>query len=240
MSRLDRFLVSESMLIEWNIIGQWVGKRDISDHCPIWLKCCVKDWGPKSFKFNNCWMDHENFNDFVRKEWKRCVVKGRGDFVMIEKLKLLKEKLRGWNRDAFGWVDTSIEDIVTDLNNFDKIMADNLGGNDHHLAENKRRVENELWQKLETKERFLRLKSRQLWLKEGDSNSKFFHNAMRARYRRNFINVVDTPSEIREEAVVVKSGVKRHFENLFKEHSYSKPVSEGLVSKNLTTKTDCC
>ncbi|KAI5407837.1 hypothetical protein KIW84_053902 [Lathyrus oleraceus] len=29
-----------------------------------------EDWGPKSFKFNNCWLKHKDFSNFVDKEWR--------------------------------------------------------------------------------------------------------------------------------------------------------------------------
>lgn len=54
LSRLDRFLLSDSLISEWQANAQWVGDRDISDHCPIWILCSTQDWGPKPFKFNNC------------------------------------------------------------------------------------------------------------------------------------------------------------------------------------------
>ncbi|PNX98502.1 cysteine-rich receptor-like protein kinase [Trifolium pratense] len=37
MSILDRFLLSEGFIDRGGISGQWIGDRDISDHCPIWL-----------------------------------------------------------------------------------------------------------------------------------------------------------------------------------------------------------
>ncbi|CAJ2672026.1 unnamed protein product [Trifolium pratense] len=58
MSRLDRFLLSEGFIDKGGISGQWIGNRDISDHCPIWLICSKLDWGPKPFKFINCWTEH--------------------------------------------------------------------------------------------------------------------------------------------------------------------------------------
>ncbi|CAK8542268.1 unnamed protein product [Lathyrus sativus] len=38
MSRLDRILILEELVMNWSIVGQIVGKRDISDHYHIWLK----------------------------------------------------------------------------------------------------------------------------------------------------------------------------------------------------------
>jgi exonuclease III len=37
MSRIDRFLLSDGFISKFGVSGQWIGNRDISDHCPIWL-----------------------------------------------------------------------------------------------------------------------------------------------------------------------------------------------------------
>lgn len=44
MSRIDRFLLSEGLITKWNINAQWIGDRDISDHCPIWLVSSNLNW----------------------------------------------------------------------------------------------------------------------------------------------------------------------------------------------------
>lgn len=69
MSRLDRFLLSESLISAWQVNAQWVGDHDISDHCPIWIVCSSHDWGPKPFQFNKCWLEHDNFKSFVEERW---------------------------------------------------------------------------------------------------------------------------------------------------------------------------
>ncbi|XP_058762298.1 uncharacterized protein LOC131635678 [Vicia villosa] len=53
MSRIDRFLVSNEVVKRRGLVGQFVGYRDVSDHCPIWLVKDDSNWGPKPFKFNN-------------------------------------------------------------------------------------------------------------------------------------------------------------------------------------------
>lgn len=91
MRILDRFLLYANLVSNWKITRQQIGKRDISNHCPICLKSNTEDWGPKPFGFNNCWIKHD---EFIVKEWKNLVVKGGGDFIFKEKLKMLKEKLK--------------------------------------------------------------------------------------------------------------------------------------------------
>lgn len=36
-SSIDRFLVTESIIDIWGMVGQVIGTRDILDHCLIWL-----------------------------------------------------------------------------------------------------------------------------------------------------------------------------------------------------------
>lgn len=85
-SRIDRFLFSNKIVSSWGVVGQLIEPRDVSDHCPIWLEVDKEDWGPKPFKFNNEGFSHKNFISFVEKEWKNLEVRGRGDFVLKEKL----------------------------------------------------------------------------------------------------------------------------------------------------------
>ncbi|XP_058765391.1 uncharacterized protein LOC131638863 [Vicia villosa] len=93
-SRIDRFLVSDNTIQSWGIVGQLIGNRDVSDHCPIWLLSDKEDWGPKPFTFNNEWFFDKNFLSFVEEEWKGLDVIGRGDYVLKEKLRLIKDRLR--------------------------------------------------------------------------------------------------------------------------------------------------
>lgn len=97
-SRIDRFLLSSVVIDRWDVKGQLIGDRDISDHCPIWIIPENLNWGPKPFKFNNEWFSHVSFIPFVEHEWKKLHVIGRSDFVLKEKLRLLEDKLKVWNK----------------------------------------------------------------------------------------------------------------------------------------------
>lgn len=65
MSRLDRFLLSKPLIVLWGVVGQVINKRDISDHCPIWLMLDKVDWGPKLFKVNDNWFENKDFLFFL-------------------------------------------------------------------------------------------------------------------------------------------------------------------------------
>ncbi|XP_058746654.1 uncharacterized protein LOC131619586 [Vicia villosa] len=233
MSRLDRFLVSRNLMDMWGVIDQRIGKRDISDHVPIQLFSGNLNWGPKPFKFNNSWFKHEKFKSFIQAEWPKLKVHGRGDFVWLEKLKRLKLILRKWNREIFGWIDLKVDEEVDGINEMDNLLAENFGGSIDGLVEARREAFDEVRKTLILKESMLRLKSRQLWLKEGDKNSSFFHNSLKKRYKRNAISLLEGANGMVEGVVEVKEEVKRHFENFFKEEDCARPVPEGLNLKSL-------
>jgi exonuclease III len=102
MSRIDRFLLSDGFTAKFGVNGQWIGYRDISDHCPIWLLVSAENWRPKPFRVINGWFDHPDFYSFVETCWNGFVVRGKKAFVIKEKFRLLKECLRKWNREVFG------------------------------------------------------------------------------------------------------------------------------------------
>ncbi|XP_058759393.1 uncharacterized protein LOC131632672 [Vicia villosa] len=123
-SRLDRFLVSSNLVNLWGVVGQQIGDRDISDHCPIWLVVDKMDWDPKPFKFNNSWFQDKGFIGFVEKEWSGMNIYGHGDFVLKEKLRLLKIKLRWWNYNVFGKINLEVEEGVKEINALDNHSSD--------------------------------------------------------------------------------------------------------------------
>jgi hypothetical protein len=145
MSRLDCFLLSEGFIAKEGISNQWVGDRDISDHCPIWLLTSNQNWGPKPFKFNNCWIDHPEFFNFVKSSWESMEIQGKKAFVIKEKLKRLKIALKTWNREVFGILDLNIDQTVKDLNDLEEQIAN--GAIDPSSFNSKEKVKN-FWEQI--------------------------------------------------------------------------------------------
>lgn len=73
------------------------------------------------------------------------------------------------------------------INNMDTLVVDNFEGNIVALVKERREATSEFWKQPQLKESMFRLKSRQLWLKDDDKNTCFFHNSTKERQRRNAI-----------------------------------------------------
>ncbi|XP_058776748.1 uncharacterized protein LOC131651094 [Vicia villosa] len=207
MSRIERFLLSDSLIEDWKVAGQVIGGREISDHAPIWIKNNKKDWGPKPFKFNNNWLNHNDFGKFVEEEWAKINVKGRGDFCLVEKLKILKGRLSWWNKVVYGWWDLNIDKASEELTFLDNEFV--------HFAS--KALE-------DVKEGLLRLKLRQMWLSEGDRNSRFFHDSLRNRKGRSTLFSISTRRGKLEEVTEIKDFISDHFKEFFKENEVCRPV----------------
>lgn len=207
MSRLDRFLISDGLIDLWGVTGQWIGSRDISYHCPIWLLRANKDWGPKPFRVFNAWFEHEDFLPFVKDCWTSFAVSGPKAFVVKEKFKLLKERLRKWNKEVFGVLDLNIEALVRDINALDQVLAE---GWDGEVVVKRKEVSANFWKEIHLRESMMSQKSRARWIKEGDMNSRYFHSLMNFRRRWGKVLLLDVNGGIVEEVEEVKEGVKRH------------------------------
>ncbi|XP_058767454.1 uncharacterized protein LOC131641157 [Vicia villosa] len=209
MGLVDIPCVGDADLIE-QILGY--DSRDISYHTPIWLKTEKVDWGPKPFRFNNVWFKHEGFNSFIKEDWAKLKIEGRGDFILYEKLKRLKYWIREWNRDVFGLIDLKVSEKVKNINELDMLLVKFFEGNVDPLVSLRREATKKLWNWINVKESMLRLKSRQLSLKDGDKNTRFFHNSMKERYRRNTITLLEGENRRVEGVEEIKDTVKLHFE----------------------------
>ncbi|XP_058777150.1 uncharacterized protein LOC131651507 [Vicia villosa] len=217
MSRIDRFLVSDNIVNRWGVVGQLISQRDISDHCPIWLVMDNNNWGPKPFKFTNEWFSYNSFIPFVEKEWNEIKVEGRGDFVLKEKLKLLKSRLKWWNKVVFGKIYLEVEEKVREINYGDDCLEDILDGNHSDLLLNRKEETRSFWLNLRIKENISAQRSKVKWLKEGDCNSGYFHKVLKERRIHNHIGPISSSGSIIESVAEVKEEVQSHFANKFVE-----------------------
>ena len=181
-SRLDRFLVSEQWLASWPDSCQYVLPRDISDHCPIIMQTKKVDWGPKPFRVVDWWLHQKGFQRMVREAWSSDQQGGWGGIVLKNKLRNLKVAIKQWSKEYGNISVKGIQKIQQKLNEVEDLASTRILSEDEIKA--KKSLQQELWDASNAYESLLRQKSRAKWLKEGDSNSAYFHKVI--NFRRNY------------------------------------------------------
>ena len=128
-----------------------------------------------------------------------------------EKLTLLKADLKIWNKEVFGHLETSKSRILKDIVDLDNKDDDNMLEDMTRLERlNLMRQLRVIDNKLES---LYRQKARVNWMKNSDSNSKYYHLIIRWRRLRNGIKGVEVGGIWTEEPQVVQMEEKKLFED---------------------------
>jgi len=72
------------------------------------------------------------------------------------------------------------------------------------------------------------------WVKEGDANSKFFHNIMSNRRRRNYLHLIHVDGVPVEGVQNIRTAVRNHFSSHYSALEVDRPRVEGLNFRKLS------
>lgn len=218
--RLDRFLLNEALSAMIPLFRQWVEEGGPSDHFPIYLELSrVPPKPPAPFKFNASWLQEESYNNLFKEIWShpdRGSQENKG-ILLMENLKRLKKATILWAKDRKSKQTEELSRINEELQKLESIEADGYA-----TQESKEKIvalEKHKNQILLAKEEEWRLKSREIWLKVGDDNTRFFHNYAKGRKSANTIwHLKDEEGgEAKTFEALSALGVN-HFHSLFKDN----------------------
>jgi hypothetical protein len=148
----------------------------------------------------------------VEEFWSSLHVEGWMSYVLKEKLKLLKGAIKEWNKLEFGKMEESIRNLISCIRELD--IRGEQGGLTSSEVEERKKLFGELWRLLKSKDVLARQRSRVKWLKEGDTNSKYFHGCIKSRQRRNNISCL----KVRDRWIDSLPEIRFEIEHFFKEH----------------------
>ncbi|KAJ9701144.1 hypothetical protein PVL29_006475 [Vitis rotundifolia] len=230
-ARLDHFLFSGDWEDLVSRAMQFLLPRPVFDHCPILLECGGMRKGKNPFRFENMWLRVEGFMDKLKDWWQSYNFRGTPSFVLAKKLQALKYDLRMWDKETLGNVSVRKDAALERLIYWDGL--ERLGS----LSEDDRRSQqiarDDFSHCAILEEISWKQKSRALWLKEGNSNTKFFHRMTNARRRGNFISSLIVRGVRLDKEEELKEGMGAYFKSLFEEPQGRRPEVELGLFKTL-------
>ncbi|XP_059592566.1 uncharacterized protein LOC132253677 [Vitis vinifera] len=225
-ARLDRFLVSPIWLDQFSNVTQKRLSRPISDHFPITIEGGGKRRGPSPFRFENMWLKVEGFKDLLRSWWQGMSVSGRASYKLATKLKGIKQNLKVWNREVFGNLESNKLATLQQVDYWDQVESERSLSEEEFSKKKEAKEGYAKWVKLE--EIHWRQLSRELWLREGDKNTGYFHRMTNAHQRRHTMERIKISGAWLSEEHAVRTGIVDIFHRLLTEDSEWKADIGGL------------
>ena len=204
--RLDRALGNE----DWH---QAFSHTDVeyllrwgSDHRPVLVRIKSREsTGRKGFKFDKRWLGKEGFTDTVKQGWGHEEYQESGSF--HERIGRCRRAISRWKKRN----PTHNQKLIEKL----KLELDRAQNNNSMSTEEEFELK---WKLCEAyrEELFWKQKSRTIWLREGDRNTKFFHARTKQRRARNRITkLLDSLGNWVETEEGIESLATEYFTNLF-------------------------
>ena len=155
--------------------------REVSDHTPLFIDSGEHNKNGPIFRYENHWNMREMFREFVYKVWNEAY-KGNTLERWQARCRNLRKKTKGWNKN----VDASYKKIKTEiikrLDDVDKVdERQGLIACDRKEQKDLREQLNRLLKQEEVKW-FQRYKDKEI--KEGDSNTRYYHAKVNGRRRK--------------------------------------------------------
>ncbi|XP_074314409.1 uncharacterized protein LOC141649624 [Silene latifolia] len=206
--RLDRAMKTEAWSDQFPYARIYHLNREWSDHAPIMVKLDGRreERGVmgKRFRFEQMWVGEEGCEDTIRRVWEV------DDFDVLETISRCAAELKKWKG-------VSIGKIVRDLSRKRKRLA---WLNEHERTignvKERKKLLGEITSLLRQEEIFWRQRSRAIWLREGDRNTKYFHRKARQRKKKNTISrIVGRNGAVCEGREAVTEEAEGFFSELF-------------------------
>jgi hypothetical protein len=164
------------------------------------------------FKFMKMWSLDQSCKDVITNCWNSPVV-GSPMFILSTKLKMLKEKLKIWNRETFGNVHDYVKQAESDLADIQNQIQ--LGGHTDTLCDLEKTAQTKLDDAFQKQNWFWQERARVNWHTEGDRNTSYFHRGAKIKNTTKIISVIRNGDTLLSEPHQIADHVVNYYQNLF-------------------------
>lgn len=173
--RLDRGLANQEWRGLFPAATVTVLEVSTSDHLPLFLEVNQKMYVHKArkFRFENMWIKENQCLQLVKESWDEMVGK-----TIVEKVEYVCLKLEEWGGGKIKELRDKIQGYRKEMRKF-RSRRDNYGVRKYNEARW------EYMKLLEKQEVYWKQREKQYWLREGDQNTRYFHNFASGRKKHN-------------------------------------------------------
>nr|GEZ73297.1 RNA-directed DNA polymerase, eukaryota [Tanacetum cinerariifolium] len=101
MSKLDRFLVTEGLMLKFPHLAAICLDKNLSDHRPILMRELNVDYEATPFRVFHSWFNMKGFDNVVKNSWKNSnFVEANGMIYFKKKLQILKQDIKSWSKET--------------------------------------------------------------------------------------------------------------------------------------------
>ncbi|KAH9776449.1 putative reverse transcriptase/RNA-dependent DNA polymerase [Citrus sinensis] len=217
--RLDKFVCNK----KWSeiFVDGEVSNLDtwFSDHCPVLMEVHERNEGMihdgrhrSRIHYEDMWSSYDECKEIIKEEW-RLFGNWRSENpvqVFRNSAKKSMARLLYWSKGEFRRWEKKLEELRVQLQGLKlrKVQFEN--------GVEIKKVEKQIQNILIEEEIYWKQCSRADWLKEGDKNTKFFHNKASSRKKKNIIwGIEDTSGRWTEKPKEIEQEFCSYFNNLF-------------------------
>lgn len=175
--KLDRILVSDSWLDVFNGATTTSFEAPSSDHLPLalWPVAVDPRYKRKSFKFENIWVKEAQCRVIIQNSWN--LTKG---LPLTNRLEICSHEIWKWGKKR-------TRNFQSEIDNCKRRMSFLRDKSNRASILNFDLAQKQCLQLLNQQSLYWKQRAKAFWLKDGDTNSKFFHESVRRRRWNNNI-----------------------------------------------------
>ncbi|XP_026453587.1 uncharacterized protein LOC113354476 [Papaver somniferum] len=187
------------------------------------------------FRALKVWINHPGFLTLIKESWNNNL-QGNPIYIFMSKMKRLKIDIKDWNWSVFGDVNKNLK--LAEKEVLDAIIISDQNPEIIHQLNKLVIARGRLEVLVQHQKEITQQKSRVMWLKEGASNSRFFHMNLKLRQSQSMIiqlenedgNIISNQRDIAENLVA-------YFEDKFK---FKEVYAWEFIGEDITNAIQYC